>query len=128
MEKELEAKVKAIFGAHKEVKLAYLFGSQVYGKTGPLSDYDFAVYFGETFSPIEIFNLKLALLNDLSRTLGTDAVDLVILDGLDAPELGYHIISGGKLLVGREPYKMIIEPRIMNAYFDFKAVRNRTLV
>lgn len=128
MEKELETKVQAIFEAHKEVKLAYLFGSQAHGKTGPLSDYDFAVYFGEVFSPIEAFNLKLALLNDLSRALDTDAVDLVILDNLDAPELGYHIISGGKLLVEREPYKMIVEPRMMNAYFDFKAVRNRTLV
>lgn len=128
MGKELEAKIKVIFEAREEVKLAYIFGSQVHGKIGPLSDYDFAVYFGEVFSPAETFTLKLALLNNLTRALGTDAVDLVILDNLDAPELGYHIISGGKLLVDREPYKIIVEPRLMNAYFDFKAVRNKTLV
>lgn len=97
------------------------------GDAGPLSDYDFAVYFGG-MSPTEAFDLKLSLLNDLSRALGTDAVDLVILDNIDAPELGYQIVSGGNLLVDREPYKVIVEPRLMSAYFDFKAVRNRILV
>ena len=127
MNKELEAKIKAIFEAHEEVKLAYLFGSQARGDTGPLSDYDFAVYFGGV-STTEAFNLKLSLLNELARSLGTDAVDLVILDNIDAPELGYQIVSEGKLLVDREPYKVIVEPRLMSAYFDFKAVRNGTLV
>ena len=109
------------------MKLAYLFGSQARGDTGPLSDYDFAVYFGGV-STTEAFNLKLSLLNELARSLGTDAVDLVILDNIDAPELGYQIVSEGKLLVDREPYKVIVEPRLMSAYFDFKAVRNGTLV
>lgn len=127
MNEELESKVKAVFEAYAEVKLAYLFGSRARGDTGPLSDYDFAVYFGG-LSSVEAFNLKLALLNDLSRTLGTDTIDLVVLDGIDAPELGYQIVSDGKLLVDREPYKVIVEPRLMNAYFDFKAVRSRTLV
>lgn len=127
MNKELESKVKAVFEAHAEVKLAYIFGSHARGDTGPLSDYDFAVYFGG-LSSVEAFNLKLALLNDLSRILGTDAVDLVILDDIDAPELGYQIVSEGKLLVDHEPYKVIVEPRLMSAYFDFKAVRNGTLV
>lgn len=127
MDKELESKVKAVFEAYEEVKLAYIFGSHARGDTGPLSDYDFAVYFGGV-SSVEAFNLKLALLNDLSRTLGTDAVDLVVLDDIDAPELGYRIVSEGKLLVDREPYKVIVEPRLMSAYFDFKAVRNGTLV
>ena len=127
MNKELGEKVKAVFEARKEVKLAYLFGSHARNDAGPLSDHDFAVYFGGV-SSVEAFNLKLALLNDLSRTLDTDAVDLVVLDELDAPELGYQIVSEGKLLVDREPYKVVVEPRLMNAYFDFKAVRNRTLV
>lgn len=126
MNKELASKVKAVFEAYEEVKLAYIFGSHARGDTGPLSDYDFAVYFGG-LSSMETFDLKLALLNDLSRTLGTDTIDLVILDGIDAPELGYRIVSEGKLLVDREPHKVIVEPRLMNAYFDFKAVRNRTL-
>lgn len=127
MNKELEAKIKAVFEAREEVKLAYFFGSRARGDAGPLSDYDFAVYFGG-ITPAEAFDLKLALLNGLSRVLGTDAVDLVILDNIDAPELGYQIVSEGKLLVDCEPYKVIIEPRLMNAYFDFKAVRNGVLV
>ncbi|HAS84752.1 MAG TPA: nucleotidyltransferase [Candidatus Yonathbacteria bacterium] len=127
MNKELEAKAKAVLEAREEVKLAYFFGSQARSDAGPLSDYDFAVYFGGV-SKAEAFNLKLAILNELSRALGTDAVDLVVLDNIDAPELGYQIVSEGRILVDREPYKVIIEPRLMSAYFDFKAVRNGVLV
>jgi len=37
-------KLNNIFGKYPDLKLVYLFGSQVSGKTGPLSDYDFAFY------------------------------------------------------------------------------------
>lgn len=36
-----------LFENYPEIKLVYLFGSQAEGKTGPMSDYDFAIYFDE---------------------------------------------------------------------------------
>jgi len=44
MTKEQLNKLIAIFKGYSEVKLVYLFGSRASGKTGPLSDYDFAIY------------------------------------------------------------------------------------
>jgi len=36
--------IKKIFSHENNILLAYIFGSQLQGKTGPLSDYDFAVF------------------------------------------------------------------------------------
>ena len=39
-------KLKTILEAHREVKLAYLYGSHAYGKPTPLSDLDIALLTG----------------------------------------------------------------------------------
>ena len=39
--------LKSFFQSNSQIKLVYLFGSQVSGTTGPLSDYDFAFYIDE---------------------------------------------------------------------------------
>lgn len=116
---KLLKKVRPIFAAEKNVKLAYLFGSRVSGDIGPLSDYDFAVYFEQTDKK-KIFNAKLHLLNKLTNLLKTDKVDLVVLNNLDKPELKFNIIKTGELIFESEPYKVLIEPKIMNEYFDFR--------
>ena len=48
----------------------------------------------------------------------TDNIDTVIINHIDSPELKYSIIKEGKLIYEIEPYKVIIEPKIMNEYFD----------
>ncbi len=118
MEKNLIQKVKSVFENYPAVKLAYVFGSQVRGKIGPMSDYDFAVYLNE-FDKKKIFEIKLELLNKLSQVLATDKVDLVILNTAQSPELKYNIIKEGKLIFEREPFKVLVEPKILNEYFDF---------
>jgi len=48
--------------------------------------------------------------------------------GRQATELetmDYHIITSGKLLFERTPYKVMIEPRIYNEYFDFRIILSR---
>lgn len=107
-----------IFKQYPEVKLAYLFGSRVTGKIGPLSDYDFAVYLDER-DAAKRFDIRLKLMSDISMAIKTDDVDLVVLNDLDEPELKYNIISEGILLLEKEPFKVLIEPRILNEYFDF---------
>lgn len=112
--------IKGVFEADKEVKLAYLFGSRASGETGPLSDYDFAVYLDSKDSKRN-FNKKIELQNNISKILKTDNVDIVVLDNTKAPELKYSIITIGKLIKEVEPFKLIVEPQIMNEYFDFHA-------
>ena len=119
MDEILENQIKAVFNGHEAVKLAYFFGSRARGEEGPMSDYDFAIYTDER-NKKKNFELKLELLAELSKILKTDKIDVVIMDNTDKPELKYNIIKEGKLIFEREPYKVIIEPKILNQYFDFR--------
>jgi uncharacterized protein len=117
MEKMLE-NLKDIFEHYTRVKLVYFFGSKARGDEGPLSDYDFAVYLDEKNAE-QRFQIRLELISKLSKHLGTDKIDLCILNDIEAPELKYSIIFEGKLIYEREPFKVLIEPKIFNEYFDF---------
>ncbi len=111
-------KVKEIIQSHPEIKLAYFFGSQATGNTGPMSDYDFAVYI-DGLDGRERFDIKIKLMTSISSVLKTDAVDVVILNDLDMPELAYDIVAEGIVLHEDEPYRLLVEPRILESYFDF---------
>ena len=108
-----------IFDKYPEIKLAYFFGSRARQDSGPMSDYDFAVYF-DTRDKKKIADIKMELVSQLGRFLKTDNVDVVVLDAEVGPELKYNIINEGKLIFEREPFKIIIEPKILNEYFDFR--------
>jgi predicted nucleotidyltransferase len=108
-----------IFKLFPEIKLVYLFGSQVSGKKGPLSDYDFALYLDEKEEK-KMFEIKINLITQLSDILKTDKIDVVILNTVESPELKYNIIKEGKLIYQKEPFKVFLEPKILNEYFDFR--------
>lgn len=118
------AELKEIFQRHDEVKVAYFFGSQAANEAGPMSDFDFAVFLG-TKDPKTIYGIKFALMDELGRLLGTDKIDVVVLDTAMQPELKYRIIKDGILLKEVEPYRVELEPRIMNEYFDFRIMTAR---
>lgn len=107
-----------IFNKYPEIKLVYLFGSRTREDAGPLSDYDFAVYL-DIQDKKKIFNIKIDLLRQLNQILKTDKIDIVILNTTESPELKYNIIKEGKLIFEKEPFKILIEPKILNEYFDF---------
>jgi len=121
---EILNKVKDICDAHPEIKLAYFFGSQVSGNTGLLSDFDFAFYADEK-DRVKLFDLKINLMSKISLALGTDKIDVVILNLTESPELKYGIIKDGELIIAEEPYKVLIEPRILHEYFDFHEILAR---
>jgi len=111
-------KLNKIFKQYPSLKLVYLFGSQVTGKTGPLSDYDFAFYIDEEKKKANYTALEIE--SKISTLLTTEKVDSVIINYIDAPELKYSIIKDGKIIYEIEPYKLLIEPKILNEYFDFR--------
>ena len=117
MDKEIKQLIP-IFESYPEVKLVYLFGSRANGKTGPLSDYDFAVYLDEKDS-LKRFDIRLNLMGKISSKLKTDAVDLCILNDEYSPEFKYHVVRYGKVIYEVEPYKLLVEPDILNDFFDF---------
>lgn len=109
--------VKKVFENNEDVFLAYLFGSRATNEANLSSDYDFAVYLNPKN---KISNTKLDLLAKITSTLKTDNVDLLVLNTSEKVELNYEVITKGKLLKEVEPYKLIVEPNILNEYFDFK--------
>jgi len=122
-DKEIE-KLLPIFEKYPTVKLVYLFGSRATGKVGPLSDYDFAVYLDEKDS-LKRFDIRLQITGELSGALKTDAIDVVVLNDLAMPEMKFSIIQEGKLIFGREPFKVLVEPRIITEYIDFHELLTR---
>jgi predicted nucleotidyltransferase len=116
--------VQQVFESHPEVKLVYHFGSTARGNEGPMSDYDFAVFLGERDTR-EVALIRFQLMDELSRALMTDKVDVVMLDSVESPELKYNILQEGKLIFEREPYRILVEPRILNEYFDFYLILKR---
>jgi predicted nucleotidyltransferase len=111
--------IQDIFSKYSEIKLVYLFGSQARGDTGPISDYDFAIYF-DTKDKKKIFDIKIELINKLSQVLKTNKVDVIALNMIEGPELKFNIIKEGKLIFERDLFRILIEPKILNEYFDFR--------
>lgn len=111
-------KLAEIFKLFPEIKLVYLFGSQASGDTGPLSDYDFAVYL-EAENAVKMYDIQFKLHDKISPLLKTDKIDFVILNLTESPELKYNIIKDGRLIYEVEPYAVLVEPGILNEYFDF---------
>ena len=120
-EADIFEKITSVILAHPEIKLAYLFGSHAVDSAGPMSDYDFAFYI-EAKEEKRLYDLKFILMDKIGRALKTDKIDVVILNLTESPELKYNIIKEGKLLYAQEPFKVLIEPRILNEYFDFHAL------
>ena len=110
---------KEIFEKYPEIKLVYLFGSQADGKAGPMSDYDFAIYFDEKIPKQRRFNIVLKLNSELTFLFKTNQVDIVVLNDDIGSLLKYQAVKG-KLVYNVEPYKIIVEPQIFNEYFDFQ--------
>lgn len=114
----------ALFEEYPEVKLVYLFGSRATGKDSPLSDYDFAVYL-DTRDTRRMHDIRFELYDRVGRLLKEDNIDIVILNLVESPEFKYFVIKDGKLLFEREPFRVLVEPRILNEYFDFQMLLRR---
>ena len=110
--------VKEIFAEEKNILLTYIFGSQVTGKTGPLSDYDFAVFLSQK----PPFQFKYKLKNRLLSVLDSKQVDLVILN--DTPiELKYKVIVTGKVIFQKNSIvRTEFEADTLSQYFDYLPV------
>lgn len=111
-------KLKAFFKTCPEIKLVYLFGSRARQEHGKLSDYDFGVYL-DTKDKTRMFEIKIDMIVKIGRLLKIDDIDVVILNLSDNPDIKYLIVTEGLLIYEKEPFKVIVEPQILNEYFDF---------
>lgn len=87
MDKELKISIlKQYFNKRDDIVFAFLFGSRIEGKARDESDWDMAVYFKPQSDELEFENTDLdypqesQIWGDLTEILGTDRVDLTILN------------------------------------------------
>lgn len=117
--KDISELVRQMAPDFPEIRLVYLFGSQVTGKTGPQSDYDLGVLVdreGDTAAR------RAACEHELSILLGTERLDVVWLS--QAPvELAFAVISQGRLLYERDVATRVeYEAQVMSRYCDYLPV------
>lgn len=124
MNKEQREQLITLFQQYPEVTLAYLFGSRARGDEGPMSDLDIALYIDERDSK-KLAYLHMTIISEITRRLKTDNIDVVLLNTVKQPELAYAIITEGELFYEQEPFRVLIEPRILNEYFDFRTLLER---
>ncbi len=120
---ELLPQTAAYLKARKDVLFGYLFGSLASETFKPLSDVDIAIYLKKR----NIAEKRLQILGDLADILGTDEVDLVILN--TAPlSLQMKILKQKKILADNAPFfRHKYESYTMRAYFDFSKLEHRIL-
>jgi predicted nucleotidyltransferase len=110
--------------SREEVVFAYLFGSLAKGKPTPLSDIDIAVYLS---TEEDLPEKKLEILGGLNDILGTDEVDLVMLNS--APlSLEIGILENKQVIVDKDPFfRHKYESLVMRKSFDF-SVKESTIL
>ena len=114
----LNQHLQALFSEEASVRLGYVFGSQVSGKTGPLSDLDVGVLV--TDSCLDDPTACRARLAYAARScVDIDEVDLVLLN--QAPiELAYHVIADGERVYETDRATRVeYEAYILGRYGDF---------
>lgn len=83
------------------VQLAYLFGSQVSGKTGTLSDIDIGVLLENRTMEQTHEQILTTIFVELTRALHTDFIDLIDLEKASTL-LAYNIVTKGRLLCTKD--------------------------
>lgn len=100
-----------------------LIGSQARGNPSPLSDVDIAVWHDPALDSRERFGLQLGIAGDAGRALGTDEVDVVLLNSAP-PLMRQRAIRDGKRLIERDRGERVrLETRAILDYLDTVPLR-----
>lgn len=111
--------LQTILSPVPEISLVYLFGSQVVGEIGPMSDYDLGVLVDDS---VDENHLLALLAHRIGKKLGTERIDIVPLKR--APlELTFAIISQGVCVYQRDVVTRVeYEAQVMSRYGDYLPV------
>jgi predicted nucleotidyltransferase len=114
----------AIASASSHVLFAYLFGSASTAQVGPRSDVDIAVYLAPG---ADTHAVRLTVLRAASRQLATDAVDVVVLNGMRTALVG-RVLASRQVLLDREPFtRHQYESLQARMFQDFRIREHRLL-
>lgn len=105
------------------VVAAMLIGSQARGQASPLSDIDLGIWHEPALDANARLRLRLDLAMAASGALGTDEVDVVLLNGA-TPLFRHRAVRDGRRLVERDPRSRVrFEARALLDYLDTKPLR-----
>jgi len=105
------------------VLFAYLFGSHAQGSVSMNSDIDIAVFFKDDVEE-SLFNKKIDLYLQLSRTLERDDIDVIIMNNFKNIIILHNIVSHGVVVYCEDEDKRLdYEQRIIHSAIDFKTQR-----
>lgn len=105
------------------VVAAMVIGSQARASAGPLSDIDLGVWHEPDLGPSERLSLRLELAAAAAAALGSDEVDVVLLNGA-TPLMRHRAIRDARRLVERDRSERVrLETKGLLEYLDTKPLR-----
>lgn len=109
-----------IVDTHKKhkIKFAYIFGSQATGTAAENSDIDIAIYFDNSYTPIEDAFVRGDIIEEGKAFFKKD-VDVVSLNSISSLLLKYEIIHNG-IVIKDHDERADFESLSLREYFDFK--------
>jgi len=125
--KDIEERIATLGEAltvRPSIVFAYLFGGAAESRRTPLSDVDVAVFLEEDCDAIEE---RLEITRCLTRHLGTDEVDLVVLNSAPISLVG-RILGTRRVVLDRDPFRRHrFESAKLREFFDFRVFERRHL-
>lgn len=102
------------------VVLAYLFGSAVRNKLGPLSDIDIAVLFLDKVKKSDYFDKRLKIASEIDKILKTNITQVICLN--EVPLLLRHraVFYGIPIFIANPKLKKDFELQTLQEYEDFQ--------
>jgi uncharacterized protein len=105
------------------VLAASLIGSQARGTAGPLADVDIAVWHDQELDSSARLRLRLELAAAASRALGTDEIDVVLLNEA-TPLMRHRAVRDGRRLIERDRRTRVrLETKALLDYLDTAPLR-----
>ena len=118
------ATLGAALDRHPEVRFAYVFGGAGRGELRPLSDVDVAVYLDDVVDPVQA---RLDLIGVVTKHVGTDEVDLVVLNRAPTALIG-RILQSRRVIAGKDAFlRHRFESLALRKFLDFRIFERRIL-
>ncbi len=113
----------AVLAGQPAGRFAYVFGGAGRHELRPLSDVDVAVYLDDG---TDLVQARLDLIGVVTKHLGTDEVDLVMLNQAPTALLG-RILQSRRVIVDKDPFlRHRFESLALRTFLDFRIQANPT--
>jgi uncharacterized protein len=113
-----------VLAGQPRIRFAYLFGGAARHELRPLSDIDLAVYLDPGADAVEA---RLAAIGAVTTHLGTDAVDLVVLNRAPTALVG-RILQSRRVISEQDPFlRHRFESLALRKFLDFRIFEQRVL-